>query len=98
MSYAQAVIEDARLRMLTHLRAENDYSAHEHALRAMLRDTYGITLSAERLRGELAWLDEQGLVVVVGEAVQVARLTQRGDDVATGAARVPGVLRPGPGV
>nr|WP_231111647.1 hypothetical protein [Vibrio mimicus] len=41
------------------------------------------------------WLQEQGLVSLrdVGDC-QIARLTGRGEDVATGQAVVPGVKRP----
>jgi hypothetical protein len=51
---------------------------------------------ADQMRVRLAWLDEQGLITLLGEQVQVARLTLRGADVASGAARCPGVARPRP--
>lgn len=95
MSYVQRVAEDQRLLALQHLAEQNDYTAHEHQIRAHLRDL-GHTLSADTLRNLLTWLDEQGLVQLLGEQVLVARLTQRGEDAATGAARVAGVARPRP--
>jgi repressor of nif and glnA expression len=88
--------EDIRLIILQALREENDYAAHEHQLRAVLR-THGHAVSADAMRGHLAWLDEQGAIVLTGEQVQVATITQRGDDAATGAARIPGIARPRPG-
>jgi len=88
--------EDIRLLILQQLRDENDYAAHEHQLRMGLAAA-GHTVSADSLRGHLAWLDEQGLAVVAGSTrLQVAKITARGFDVATGAARVPGVARPRP--
>lgn len=96
-TYEDTTREDARLRILRHLATENDYTAHEHALREHLRSVWGHTLSADALRAQLAWLDEQGLITLVGDRVQVARLTLRGEDAASGAARVPGVARPRPG-
>lgn len=94
-SYAEAVNEDIRLQVLRTLAAETDYTAHEHLLRAALAEI-GHRISQDALRGHLAWLDEQGLLILMGEAVQVARITQRGEDVASGAARFPGVARPRP--
>lgn len=93
--YATRNQEDQRLLILRTLAAEADYSAHEHLLRARLAD-FGHRISADALRGMLAWLDEQGLITLMGDEIQVARLNLRGEDVATGAARFPGVARPRP--
>ena len=49
------------------------------------------------MRGHLAWLDEQGLIVLAAGDIQIATLTLRGEDAATGSARIPGVARPRPG-
>lgn len=87
---------DARLLLLQHLAAENDYTDHEHGIRHAL-DRLGHRMSADWVRTQLAWLDEQGLLTVAGEKLRVARLTLRGEDVATGATRVPGIARPRPG-
>jgi hypothetical protein len=88
--------EDARLLTLQWLGEQNDYAAHEHAIRDML-ETVGHTLSADAMRTELAWLQEQNAIDIAGERIRVARLTQRGDDAARGAARIPGIARPRPG-
>ncbi len=95
MSYSDLVAEDIRLELLRLLAAENGYTAHEHLLRRQIA-LVGHRLSADALRAHLAWLDEQGLLILMGDSVAVARLTQRGDDVASGAARCPGVARPRP--
>jgi Fe2+ or Zn2+ uptake regulation protein len=93
--YAQAVAEDQRLLILQALIAAPDYSAHEHLLRQGLA-TLGHRISADQMRSHLAWLDEQGLINLMGDQVQVARITLRGEDVMVGAARCPGVARPRP--
>jgi hypothetical protein len=58
----------------------------------------GIGVARDRVRTELAWLAEQGLVKVEAfESIRVASITRRGQDVAAGLATVPGVRRPGAG-
>lgn len=95
MSFESFSTSDQRLLILQTLAQENDYTAHEHLLRKALLDL-GHRVSADQMRGLLAWLDEQGLITLLGEQVQVARITLRGEDVASGAARCPGVARPRP--
>ncbi|ATG74429.1 hypothetical protein AN401_11660 [Zobellella denitrificans] len=54
-----------------------------------------VPISRDQTRTQLAWLAEQGLITleqVMG--TRVASLTGRGEDVATGRARVPGIKRP----
>lgn len=86
---------DIRLLILQHLQAAADYTAHEHQLREALR-THGHTVSAAALRAQLAWLDEADAIVLMGAQTQVARLTLRGEDYTTGAARMHGIARPRP--
>ena len=95
-NFSERVREEQRLILLQHLQAQNEYSSHEHLLREALAQL-GQRISADALRAQLAWLEEQGLVMLAGEHIQVATLTLRGSDVATGATRVPGVARPRPG-
>ncbi|RMG56317.1 MAG: hypothetical protein D6717_06780 [Gammaproteobacteria bacterium] len=97
MSFPQIVIENARLIILQALEEDPDYSHNEDILRGVL-EAFGHRLSHDRLRTELHWLAEQGLVGL--EQVRdllVVRLTPRGEDVALGNTRVPGVARPRPG-
>ncbi|MBP6582960.1 MAG: hypothetical protein KA204_05780, partial [Chromatiaceae bacterium] len=54
-------------------------------------------VSFDAVRGDLAWLAEQGLVLVTGGEIPVATLTVRGEDVARGRSQVPGVARKLPG-
>lgn len=95
MSFGDYAVSDQRLVILQHLAGALDYTAHEHLVRAALAQL-GHRVSADQVRAQLAWLDEQGLITLLGEQVQVARLTLRGEDVASGAARCPGVARPRP--
>lgn len=90
-----ALAEDQRLEILRALVSAPDYSAHEHLLRDGLA-TLGHHPSAAQVRGHLEWLDEMGLITLLGAQVKVARLTLAGQDVATGAVQRSGVARPRP--
>ncbi|MCB1909974.1 MAG: hypothetical protein KDH15_21645 [Rhodocyclaceae bacterium] len=57
-------------------------------------DLIGYPVSSDRLRTDLAWCQEQGLL---GTTDDLATLTERGVDVACGRARLPGVACPPPG-
>lgn len=93
--YRAAVREHQRLQVLQALSRSPEYTAPVALLLTDLR-AHGHPLPYDSLCALLAWLDEAGLVITLGEQVPVARLTQRGDDVARGTARHPGVARPGP--
>jgi DNA-binding transcriptional ArsR family regulator len=96
MSYADHVAADVRLCILRILEEDSGYDLNEHVLSISVA-TFGHSLSRDYLRGELAWLAEQGLVTVTDvSGVHVARLTARGADAALGRARIPGVARPRP--
>lgn len=97
-SFAELHAEHRRLATLLILEREVAYRANEYLLQtALARD--GHSVSRDRVRTDLEWLREQGLVTVeqVG-SMSVAVLTERGADVAAGRASVPGVKRPAPGV
>lgn len=96
MSFADIVVADIRLVILKALAEDRGYSMNESVLQEVL-GMFGHTVSRDRVKTELRWLEEQGLVEiseVVG--VLVAKVTGRGIDVATGAAHVDGVKRPRP--
>ncbi|OIO75438.1 MAG: hypothetical protein COS35_06560 [Zetaproteobacteria bacterium CG02_land_8_20_14_3_00_50_9] len=97
MGLAEHKREDRRLLILKALASENDYAISDMVIRSMLRE-YGHSESADTIRTDIAWLDEQGLVTSerVGVAT-VAIITDRGLDVANGHSIVPGVRRPRPG-
>lgn len=94
MSFADVLAADQRLLILQALEEDPDYSHNEHVLRAVL-EAVGHGISRDKMRTELDWLTEQGLVTTeaVGET-RIAKLTARGQDVAVGRARVHGVARP----
>ncbi|MBM9605955.1 VpaChn25_0724 family phage protein [Desulfopila inferna] len=95
-NFAKLVQEDMRLVVVRVLAEDADYSHNEHVLRSALR-SLGHTVSMDKLRTELSWLAEQGLISASAPAgVMVAKLTARGLDVATGAVVIPGVKRPEP--
>ncbi len=94
--FAELLAADIRLVILRALQEDPGYSHNESVLHGVL-GALGHNVGRDRVRTELAWLAEQGLVAtehVCG--VTVATLTQRGADVALGHAHVPGVKRPGP--
>lgn len=92
MSYEEAVIADARLRVLRLLVEAPVYSSNEVILRQRLAEEFGHNLGRDKLRTELTWLDEQGLITVqTPGGVWVVTLNSRGSDVARGVAKTPGV-------
>lgn len=94
--YAEMLAEDRRLVILRLLENSGGYRANEYLLHTAL-PSFGHDVSQDRLRADLAWLEEQSLVHVDEQGdVRVATATQRGVDVALGHARVPGVKRPRP--
>lgn len=98
MSYRDVVTHDLRLVILRMLMDAAGYTLNAYTLHQALPGA-GHHESLDRLKGELAWLDEQGLVSVVTDPpLVVATLTERGLDVAAGRASVPGVKKPGPGL
>ena len=87
-----------RLAILRFLTKEAAFRANSSWLKDLCTDQAGFSVTRDQVRTELAWLAEQGLVTT-SEAIEglvVATLTERGGDVASGAAVAPGVLKPGP--
>jgi Fe2+ or Zn2+ uptake regulation protein len=97
MSFADLMTEDERLVILRALEQDTGgFSANESILHAILAE-FGHRVSRDRVRTQLNWLQEQGLLSVRNVAgCQIATLTSRGSDVATGNITVPGVKRPRP--
>jgi Fe2+ or Zn2+ uptake regulation protein len=87
---------DMRLVILLVLAQDADYSHNEYVLREALR-AMGHGVSQDKLRTELAWLAEQGLLsIAITAGTRIAKLTVRGKDVTEGVVVVPGVKRPEP--
>ncbi len=93
--YADYLRHDIRLVVLRLLVEMTAYRANSSVL-TMALDSYGHALSRDQVKTELHWLAEQGALTIydVGP-VLVATLTERGQDIAAGRARVPGIKRPG---
>lgn len=96
MSFADLEKSHRRRIILDSLRQDPDYSINESMLRSILRE-FGFSVSRDLMKTEMAWLVEQGLITTkeIG-GILVAKLTNRGEDVATGVVVVPGVARPEP--
>uniref|UniRef100_UPI000C9D1B3A VpaChn25_0724 family phage protein n=1 Tax=Bowmanella denitrificans TaxID=366582 RepID=UPI000C9D1B3A len=74
------------------------YTANDSILDDIL-ESYGHNISRDKVRNHMLWLQEQGLLDVerIGDKTLVAKITQRGMDVARGQCQVEGVKRPAPG-
>lgn len=94
-AYEVTVIEHLRLTLLRLLEEQPDYRLNESLL-TDLSEHYGFTPSRDRIRTELAWCAEQGLVQIEQDGIWVVMLTMRGADAAQGRVSVPGVKRPTP--
>lgn len=92
-NFTDHLAADRRLVILRVLAGVPAYATSVSALRDAL-PRYGHAASLDQVRGDVAWLAEQDLLTVQPGAV--ARLTERGLDVARGRATVPGVRRPTP--
>jgi len=96
MTFAELLPSDSRALVLRSLAQDSDYAHNEYVLKQMMGQL-GHKVSSDKLRTELAWLKEQGLVELQDVAgTMVVKLTGRGKDVAEGATVVPGVHRPEP--
>jgi hypothetical protein len=93
--YADFLRQDMRLVILRLLVEMPGYRANSSVLNTAL-DNFGHTASRDHVKTELHWLAEQGAMTLADVGpVLVATLTERGQDIAAGRARVPGIKRPG---
>lgn len=93
--FATYIREDQRLVILRVLAGMPSYTANSSVLHGALGQV-GHNPSRDQVKTEIHWLAEQGLVTV--EEVfdlLVARITERGADVAAARTVVPGVKKPG---
>ncbi|MEW4983085.1 MAG: hypothetical protein AB1Y26_07620 [Cycloclasticus sp.] len=96
MSYAKIVSEDIRRRVLEILESDPDFSHNEGIIQQAL-GFVGHNISSDKLRTELAWLNEQGLISTQDvSGVVIAKLTTRGEDIALNRGSAPGVARSRP--
>lgn len=97
MSYANHFAKHLRLVVLRLLDEAGGFKLNSSVL-TDAANAHGLAAARDQMRGELAWLAEQGLIVTDEPApgLVVATLTERGADIATGRAQNPGVQRPAP--
>lgn len=85
---------DLRLVILRILSELPSYRSNSSVLCTLL-ERFGHAATRDQVKTELRWLCEQGLLgVEEASSVLVATLSERGQDVAEGKARVDGVARP----
>lgn len=95
MKFSELVTKDIRLVMLRSM-AEEGNALNESMLQSVL-DMFGHEVSRDRVRTEMRWLEEQGLVHVEDIAgVLVGKLTGRGLDCSEGRCKIDGVKAPRP--
>lgn len=96
MSFADYLIEDARLTMLKALREQRDGRLNETIMMHTL-DTFGHRRSREWVRTQLRKLEELGAVVCMeAGSVIVATITRTGIDHLELRATIDGVAKPSP--
>ena len=89
--------EHVRIAVLRLLEKQPEYAANDSILRDALA-SFALNVSRDRLRGQLAWLAEQGLVTTEQlQSLVIATATERGCEAARGTITVPGVKRPSAG-
>lgn len=96
MSFQSLRAAQIRRVVLDTLKQDPAYTVNEAILRAILKD-FGFAVAQDLLRTELAWLAEQGLITTSDQGgIVVAKITNRGLDLANGCTVNPGVARPEP--
>lgn len=91
MSVTAALQEDRRGLILSALDEAGGARLAETSLKSVL-DIYAHRISTDQLRGDLGWLEGQGLVHVDKDGTWIVQLLDPGMDVARGV-RHPGVAR-----
>jgi len=95
--YAEHFTSHLRLTILLILTEAPGYQANDSIIHTAA-EGMGLPATRDRIRTELVWLEEQGLLSTrsPAEGVKVACISERGMDVAMGMASCPGVQRPSP--
>ncbi|ABE50966.1 VpaChn25_0724 family phage protein [Methylobacillus flagellatus] len=96
MSFKKILQEDRRYLILRALNESKSYRASLILLQAFL-ESFGQAVSGDVVKGEVAWLEDQGLVrsEKTGQIITV-QLLGPGADIAAGRATYPGVRQPTP--
>ncbi|WP_320174933.1 ArsR family transcriptional regulator [Maridesulfovibrio sp.] len=95
MDYPERVAQHLRITILRFLQEEANYALNEDILLDLTVE-YAFDRDSSRLRKELRWLEDQGLVELKDvNGLYIATLTKRGSDVANGK-KHDGVKKPEP--
>lgn len=94
-NFSEFLKQEIRLVMLRLLCEMPQYRSNSSLLASGL-DQYGLSCSRDQVKTELYWLKEQGHLEIEAEAgtVLVVKLTSRGEDIACGRSRAPGIKKP----
>ena len=92
MSFDETISQHLRITILRLLDEHNGTS--NDSLLCDLVTPLGFSPSRDKMRTELNWLAEQGLIKCSDNGCMTVTLTQRGEDVAKCRVTVPGVKRP----
>jgi hypothetical protein len=96
MSFSDYTARDARLRILSALSKEGDYTLNEHLISAYL-SVYGHKRSLDWLRNQLRWLEDVGAVKLTdAEGHMIAKIRRKGLDHLEGRLLIEGILRTDP--
>jgi Fe2+ or Zn2+ uptake regulation protein len=88
----------ARLAVLRALFESIEHTANDSMLSDVM-ERLGLPITRDQLRGQLGWLEEQGLIRLKRptDGLVVATLRERGGEVARGRVFIDGIQRPSPG-
>ncbi len=93
MSLREIRSESFRLSILMALLNEPSFRMNDSEIRTVCAH-FGNSMGSDECRGQLHWLDQQGLIAIDNHTGYViAKLTSRGQDVAEGVITWPGVKR-----
>jgi repressor of nif and glnA expression len=95
MSYADLLLQDARLVILRVVSEMPSQRANSSVLCSILDEKFGHALSRVEVKAQLRWLEERELVEIEeAGAVLLATLREKGELVVRGRVTVEGVKRP----
>lgn len=95
MSFIDIENQQIRRDLLSLLNTDGDFAMNEMSLLAGMK-SLGNPIARDTLTTQLHWLQEQALIALkdIGNTgITIAKLTQRGADVAQGLATVPNIAR-----
>lgn len=96
-NYSSTLSKHRRLTILRFLDDSAEYTSNA-SIMVEVCNSLGVASTRDQVAGEIAWLNEQGLVTYEDNSgFMVVTATARGIEIARGVARHDGVQRPRPG-